>query len=45
MTNAEGDIIRYWQRKCSLCAKKNHEIHDHCKENTYHCRVENIRVY
>jgi len=45
MTNAEGDVIRYWQRKCGMCKEKHPAIYAHCQENTYHCRVEDIRVY
>ena len=45
MTNAEGDIIRYWRRKCDICKETNLEIYNRCNESTYHCTRQDIDVY
>ncbi len=45
MTDAEGDIIRYWRRKCDICKDEHPVSYEKCNENSYHCIEDSIDVY
>jgi len=32
MTDAMSDVIRYWQRRCGDCARKEPQLHEECGE-------------
>lgn len=45
MTDAEGDIIRYWRRKCDICKDEYPILYAKCKEDSYRCKADKIDVY
>lgn len=45
MTDAEGDLIMYWRRKCDICIKEYPLLYAKCKEDSYRCKADKIDVY